>query len=195
MCTVIVLYRPAHRWPVLIAANRDEKLDRAWDPPDGWWPEHPMLVGGRDRTAGGTWMALGPGGVVAAVLNRPGSLGPAEGKRSRGALPLLAATAPTASAAADSITALSASQWRPFNMVVADARQVIFLRGLGEGTPEAFPLSPRTIPTTRAALARVAISRDSAPRRRRTPTPMIGPAGRRCWRMMASILPSARQRP
>jgi hypothetical protein len=140
MCTVIVLYRPAHRWPVLIAANRDEKLDRAWDPPDGWWPEHPMLVGGRDRTAGGTWMALGPGGVVAAVLNRPGSLGPAEGKRSRGALPLLAATAPTASAAADSITALSASQWRPFNMVVADARQVIFLRGLGEGTPEAHAL-------------------------------------------------------
>ncbi|MBR0678152.1 NRDE family protein, partial [Roseomonas alkaliterrae] len=89
MCTVIVLRRPHHPWPLLLAANRDERLDRPWDPPAAWWPESPGLIGGRDRSAGGTWMALGPGGVVAAVLNRPGSLGPEAGKRSRGELPLV----------------------------------------------------------------------------------------------------------
>jgi uncharacterized protein with NRDE domain len=140
MCTVIVLHRPAHRWPVLIAANRDERLDRAWDPPAHWWSDHPGITGGRDRTAGGTWMALGQTGVLAAVLNRPGSLGPADGKRSRGELPLLGASAPNADAAVAIITGLAAAAWRPFNMVVADSHRAFFLRSRGEGPPEAMPL-------------------------------------------------------
>lgn len=140
MCTVILLRRPGHDWPLLLAANRDESLERAWDPPSAWWPDAPGVVGGRDRTAGGTWMALGPAGVLAAVLNRPGSLGPAHDKRSRGELPLLAATAESARAAAARIAALPAGEWRPFNMVVADARDAVFIRGLGAGHPEAVTL-------------------------------------------------------
>jgi hypothetical protein len=140
VCTVILLRRPGHAWPLVVAANRDERLDRAWDPPRPWWPDRPGVTGGRDRSAGGTWMALGPSGVVAAVLNRPGSLGPAPGKRSRGELPLIAAEAPDAAAATARIASLPAAAWRPFNMVVADARQAIFLRGLGAGAIEAAPL-------------------------------------------------------
>lgn len=140
MCTVIVLNRPGHAWPLLLAANRDERLDRAWDAPAAWWPEQPGLVGGRDRTAGGSWMALGPEGVVAAVLNRPGSLGPEAGKRSRGELPILAAAAASAEDATRRITALEAREWRPFNMVIADSQGVFFLRGLGSGQPEPLPL-------------------------------------------------------
>jgi hypothetical protein len=139
MCTVILLRRPGHPWPLLLAANRDERLDRAWDPPAAHWADLPGLVAGRDRTGGGTWMGL-RGGVVAAVLNRPGSLGPAPGKRSRGELPLIALDAATAEAAAARIAALDAGLWRPFNMVVADARAAVFLRGLGTGRPEAVPL-------------------------------------------------------
>ena len=141
MCTVIILRRPGESWPLLLAANRDERLDRAWDGPAAWWPDQPGILGGRDRTAGGTWMALGPAGVVAAVLNRPGSLGPAAGKQSRGALPLMAAGAASAAEAAARIAALPAADWRPFNMVVADSRDAFFLRGLGEGQPQALPLA------------------------------------------------------
>lgn len=129
---------------MLIAANRDERLDRAWDPPGPWWPERAGgIVGGRDRTAGGSWMAANRAGVVAAVLNRPGSLGPAPGKRSRGELPLLAlAEATSAGAAARTIAALPADEWRPFNLVLADRRGGYFIRGTGAGRPEAVPLTP-----------------------------------------------------
>jgi hypothetical protein len=142
VCTVVVLIRPGHAWPLVLAANRDERLDRTWDPPAAWWPEHPDVVAGRDRTGGGTWMGLNRHGVVAAVLNRRGSLGPAPGKRSRGELPLLALAQPTAGQAAQAIAALDAGQWRGFNLVVADVDGAVFLRGLGHGRPQAQVLTP-----------------------------------------------------
>ena len=57
---------------MLIGANRDEMVARSWEGPAEFWPE---LIGGRDRLGGGTWMALNRHGVMAAVLNRHGSLG------------------------------------------------------------------------------------------------------------------------
>jgi hypothetical protein len=142
VCTVVLLIRPGHAWPLVLAANRDERLDRAWDPPAAWWPEHPGVVAGRDRTGGGTWMGLNRHGMIAAVLNRRGSLGPAPGKRSRGELPLLALAQPTAEQASQAIAALDDGQWRGFNLVVADAAGAMFLRGLGHGHPQVQRLSP-----------------------------------------------------
>ena len=51
MCTVVLLLRPGHAVPVLLAANRDERLDRDWDPPGPWWPDRPGVIAGRDRAA------------------------------------------------------------------------------------------------------------------------------------------------
>ena len=45
MCTLVILRRPYHSWPVLVAANRDELHAR----PAGRWPEWPGLLGGRDQ--------------------------------------------------------------------------------------------------------------------------------------------------
>lgn len=88
MCTVLLRFAPEDAWPLLLAAVRDEFVDRAWDPPGRHWEDH--LLGGRDRTAGGTWLAvdpLGPG--VAAVLNGVRLPPPAEVPRpTRGTLPL-----------------------------------------------------------------------------------------------------------
>ena len=100
MCTVVLLIRPGHVWPLILAANRDEVLDRPWHPPAAHWPDQPDVTAGRDRSGGGTWMGVNAHGVVAAVLNRPGSLGPAAGKRSRGELPLRALAHPIAADAA-----------------------------------------------------------------------------------------------
>lgn len=136
MCTVVLLIRPGHDWPLILAANRDEMLDRAWDGPAAHWPAHPDIIAGRDRSAGGTWMGINRAGLVVAVLNRPGSLGPAAGKRSRGELPLLALQHPTAAEAADSMSTLDAGEWRSFNLVLADRSGAIFIRGLGHGHPQ-----------------------------------------------------------
>src|SRR5438552_17288850 len=88
MCTLVILRRPDHRWPVLIGANRDEMIDRPWQPPGRHWPDRPEVVAGLDALAGGSWLGGNDWGVAAAVLNRHGSLGPAPRARSRGALGL-----------------------------------------------------------------------------------------------------------
>jgi hypothetical protein len=140
VCTVVVLLRPHHH--ILLAANRDERVDRPWDPPATWWPDHPGVIGGRDRSAGGTWMGINRHGVVAAVQNRPGTQGPAAGKRSRGELPLMALDHPTAAAAAEAMTRLDAGAWRGFNMVLADGTGAWFVRGPGHGHPQSERLPP-----------------------------------------------------
>ena len=74
---------------MLCGAVRDEFADRPWDPParhwDGPWQ---ALVGGRDRSAGGTWLAVDPSPTrpaVAALLNgvrrpiEPGAVRPTRG--------------------------------------------------------------------------------------------------------------------
>jgi hypothetical protein len=126
----------------MLAANRDEMLGRPWRAPAAHWPASPGVVGGLDEMAGGSWMAANQHGVVAAVLNRVGSLGPASGKRSRGELPLVALAGRTAAEAAGLIGALDAGEYRPFNMVIADRSGGIFLAGLGQGRAEVSPLPP-----------------------------------------------------
>lgn len=124
----------------MLAANRDERLDRAWDLPADWWPDRPGVIAGRDRSAGGTWMGVNRHGLVAAVLNRPGTLGPAAGMRSRGELPLMALEHADAQTAAQSITALDFSLWRGFNLVLADRSGAVFVRGVGHGKAKATAL-------------------------------------------------------
>ena len=142
MCTLVLRIRPDHAWPLIVAANRDEMLDRAWDAPAAHWAATPDIVGGRDRSAGGTWMGINRYGVIAGVLNRPGSLGPATGKRSRGELPLLALARESAADAAAAVCALDASAWRSFNLVIADRHGAWFVRGLGHGSPQRQLLAP-----------------------------------------------------
>ena len=107
MCSIILRISPEG---VFIGANRDEMVARAWELPAEYWPG---IIGGRDILGGGTWMALNRHGVMAAVLNRQGSLGPAPGKHSRGALPLLALRETSAEAAAERLSQLDAGTYRP----------------------------------------------------------------------------------
>ena len=83
MCTLVILRRPGHPWPVLIAANRDELKGRAAAAPARHWPERPQVIAGLDVEAGGSWLGLNDDGLIAAVMNRTGTLGPAAGKRTR----------------------------------------------------------------------------------------------------------------
>lgn len=135
MCTLVVLRRPGHDWPLLLAANRDERIDRPWRPPGRHWPDRARTIAGRDDLAGGSWLGLNDDGVAAGVLNRVGALGPAADKRSRGALVLDALDHADAAAAADALADLDGAAYRPFNLVVADARVAFWLRHDGSDAP------------------------------------------------------------
>jgi uncharacterized protein with NRDE domain len=72
-------------------ALRDERVSRAFDPPEAWWPGHPGVVGGRDRQAGGSWCVSDIArGATAVLLNRSERPVASLGAPSRGLLPLAA---------------------------------------------------------------------------------------------------------
>ena len=140
MCTLVILRRPGHRWPVLIGANRDEMIDRPSKPPGRHWPDRPELVAGLDLLAGGSWLGINDWGVAAAVLNRDGSLGPSPGQRSRGELVLEALDHADAAAAAAALSDLDPEAYRTFNLIVADERHGFWLRHAGGPRIERKPL-------------------------------------------------------
>ncbi|APH60011.1 NRDE family protein [Granulibacter bethesdensis] len=139
MCTLVLLHRPGTDWPLLIAANRDERLARPWLPPARHWPDM-AVTGGLDTVAGGTWMAINDQGVVAAVLNRTGTLGPVAGKRSRGDLPILALHYRSAEEAVQALAQLDAGAWRGFHLVVADRSHAFCL--IGKSLPGVADIRP-----------------------------------------------------
>jgi len=140
MCTLVILRRPDHRWPVLIGANRDEMIDRPWQPPGRHWPDRPEVVAGLDDLASGSWLGINDWGVVAAVLNRHGSLGPAPDRRSRGELVLEALDHADAVAAAEALSHLDPDAYRTFNLIIADERDGFWLRHAGRPRVELHPL-------------------------------------------------------
>jgi uncharacterized protein with NRDE domain len=82
MCLIVVGLAAAARYPLLVAANRDEQHTRPTQSAE-WWPEG--LLGGRDLLAGGTWLAVDARGRFAAVTNIRDAARVA-GLRSRGTL-------------------------------------------------------------------------------------------------------------
>jgi uncharacterized protein with NRDE domain len=140
MCTVVLLRRPDHAWPLVLAANRDEMRDRPWTAPGRHWPDRPEVIAGRDDLAGGAWLGVNDHGVVAAILNRRGTLGRQDGKRSRGELVLEALDHADAVAAGRALSDLNPEAYRAFNMVIADSRDALWVRHAGDGPVEVHPL-------------------------------------------------------
>ena len=142
MCTLVILRRPGDDWPLLLAANRDEMRYRTADPPARHWPDRPSVVAGLDRSGGGSWLGVNGEALVAAVMNREDSLGPAPGKRSRGELVLEALDHAEAREAAGALADLRPQAYRPFNLVVADAGDAYWLRHGGDGEIRVHPIPP-----------------------------------------------------
>src|SRR5215218_412851 len=140
MCTLVILRRPEHDWPVVIGANRDEMIDRPAKPPARHWPDRTEIVAGIDLFAGGSWLGVNDWGVAAAVLNRHGSLGPKAGLRSRGELVLEALDHADAVDAAAALSDLDPEAYRSFNLIVADNRDAFCLRHTGAERIKAHPV-------------------------------------------------------
>lgn len=90
MCLIALAYNAHPRFPLIVAANRDEFRDRPVEPAC-FWREAPQLLAGRDLQAGGTWMGISLAGRFAAITNyrdlrRGATNGPSRGLLVREAL-------------------------------------------------------------------------------------------------------------
>lgn len=120
MCLIAFALNTRPDWPLLIAANRDEFLDRPTAPLHRWLlDDGTEVVGGRDLRDGGTWLGLSPQGRVAMLTNvRQPMQEPA--RRSRGELVtrwLQSNGDPDRFAAS-----LAPADYGAFNLVVGDFR-------------------------------------------------------------------------
>lgn len=68
MCLIAFAYQAHPRYALIVAANRDEFLDREADHAH-FWPDEPRILAGRDRRALGTWLGITTDGRFAAVTN------------------------------------------------------------------------------------------------------------------------------
>jgi uncharacterized protein with NRDE domain len=143
MCIVALAIDCHPRFPLVIAANRDEFFDRptarlAWWQAEPSAPDLPIL-GGRDLKEGGTWLGLNPTGRLALVTNIRMPLPPGAQGASRGHLvPLWLRSRHTGGLP---LEPLGLSACKPVNLLAAD-----FAEGAcwwaSSTRPSAFRLGP-----------------------------------------------------
>ncbi len=139
MCLLVLAWRVDPRYPLIVAANRDEYHERPaaplarWDEPEG-------IVAGRDLRAGGTWLGIDARHRFGVVTNFR-DLQPAKpGAPSRGELIpgyLRQAAAPEGFF---SRLACTAASYAGFNLLLADANSLWY--GSNRDEPFARELPP-----------------------------------------------------
>lgn len=121
MCLLVVVSRLDPGAPLVVGANRDERLDRPAAAMTVLRSAGPRILGGRDEEAGGTWLAVNEHGVVAGLTNRPSPEGRDPAKRSRGELPVALARHRDASSAVEEFVArFRPSRYNPAWLLVGD---------------------------------------------------------------------------
>ncbi len=120
MCLAAILIGQHARFPWVIASNRDEFFDRPAAPLSWWQPitDAPAILGGRDLSAGGTWLGVNEAGKLALLTNvrEPGKFDP--NAASRGELVLQWLLDPRTDTPA--LECLIAPSRNGFNLLVAD---------------------------------------------------------------------------
>ncbi|WP_340102101.1 NRDE family protein [Salinibaculum salinum] len=126
MCTLTLAWHVFEDAPVVVAANRDELVDRPSEPPARRDWERPV-VAPRDSEAGGTWIGYNDAGVLVAITNRWIETD-MESDRSRG---LLVRDALNHESAEDAVRfverELDERSYDGFNLVVADANAALLV--------------------------------------------------------------------
>jgi uncharacterized protein with NRDE domain len=120
VCTLAAFVRVFRAYPLVVAANRDEYLDRPATPPILLRDAPPRAMGGRDLRANGTWLGVNEAGVVVGVLNRRSPAPPDPARRSRGQLCMELLGCDSASDAAARAGGEPPDYYNPFNLLLAD---------------------------------------------------------------------------
>jgi len=169
MCLIVVAVGVAPRYPLIVAANRDEQHSRP-AARAAWWPEPAHILAGRDLRAGGTWLGVDRRGRFAAVTNIRDLERPV-GLRSRGSLVVdYLANAGSAQRYA-ARAARDGAEFGPFNLLIGDGPGLWFASNrappakLGVGL-HSFSNAPAGVEWPKTASARAGTERvleDPAP--------------------------------
>jgi uncharacterized protein with NRDE domain len=120
------------RYPVIIAANRDEHFDRPTAPP-ALWSMEPKILAGKDLLAGGTWLGVNEHGLLVGILNRRSNSepDPLTQTRSRG---LLCLDLLSCKSAADAHAFVDQHQepYQPFTVVFVDSSEAWTAYNVGQ---------------------------------------------------------------
>ena len=142
MCTLAIYFRVFGDYPVVVAANRDEFLDRPALLPTALG-DRPRIIGGKDLRASGTWLGINEHGLIVGLLNRRiAENGPNDDNlRSRGLLCLDALQHASAASALQYVESQRARDYNGFNLLMAsrDEAFVAYNRG---GEIEVVKLTP-----------------------------------------------------
>jgi uncharacterized protein with NRDE domain len=143
VCLLVVLFHVDPNAPLVVAANRDERLDRPALAMTVLADRAPRILGGRDLAAGGTWLDVNDGGVVAGLTNRPLPDGRDPAKLSRGALPLVLAGHDSAQSAVEDFAArIRPDDYNPAWFLVGDRSSLYALDLTGSTDATVTALAP-----------------------------------------------------
>ena len=119
MCTFVFAWQVFERAPLVVAANRDERLDRDSRPPTVL-DENPRVIAPQDVEADGTWIGYNDVHLLVSVTNRWTDRDLA-GERSRGLLVREALAKPTAAEAIAFVEGqVDRHEYEGFNLVAID---------------------------------------------------------------------------
>ncbi|MFC7155063.1 NRDE family protein [Halomarina halobia] len=137
MCTLTVAWQVFESHPVVVAANRDERLDRPSSSPREFADGDRRIVAPTDEEAGGTWIGYNDAGVVVAVTNL--WVRGLTGERSRGLLVRDALRRGSAAAALALVEdELATRDYEGFYLLLADADDAALVANDGDPTATRF---------------------------------------------------------
>lgn len=139
MCTITLAWQVFEDSPVVLAANRDELVDRPSEPPArrDW---ETAVVAPKDSEAAGTWIGYNEHGVLVAITNRWTDRS-IDGDRSRGLLVRDALAYGSAREAVQYVERdLDGRTYQGFNLLVADANSALLVEW--DGNPRVRTLDP-----------------------------------------------------
>jgi hypothetical protein len=142
VCLLVACLGTEPGFPLVVAANRDERYDRPARPL-GIVGEAPRVLAGTDEEAGGTWLATNALGVVAGLTNQPAPDGRDPTRCTRGELPLRLARHPTATdAVAAFVDEVDPARYNPCSIMVGDADTLYSLELDGSGPLRVVQVGP-----------------------------------------------------
>ncbi len=124
MCLIAFAWNVHPRWRLLLIGNRDEFHARRASPL-ARWPDSPLMAG-RDLQAGGTWLGVTAQGRCAVVTNVRDPQASTAGM-SRGLLVSDYLTSSRGASAQAQALLVTAASYRPFNLLLFDAHDALFL--------------------------------------------------------------------